>query len=122
MSIATKPQIEGFLYSFKFLAQNFTQFHFVERGENMQSLAELGITIPQAINTIIKLTPQNYSVGPEKDDYFPKNNIWIFGSDIDDEEIYIKLSDNFKHNIAKCISFHKSTGRINYPYKNKVNP
>ena len=120
MSIATKAEIGGFLYTFKFFAQDFNQFHFVERGKNMQSLAELGITIPQAINTILKLTYKNYSEGPKKDDLFPDGNIWIFGSDIDSEEIYIKLSDKLSNNIAKCVSFHKSKYKISYPYRKEV--
>lgn len=116
MAVARKPEIKGFLYTFKFFAQDFNQFHFVEREKNMQSLAELGITIPQAINTLLKLTYKNYSGGPEKDDHFTESNVWFFGCKIDGEEIYIKLSDNFKHNKAKCISFHKSKYKITYPY------
>lgn len=46
-----------------------------------------------------------------------KGNIWEFGVEIDNEEVYIKLSDDLSHNIAKCISFHKTEFKISYPYK-----
>jgi len=57
------------------------------------------------------------SKGPEKDRDRKRGNIWEFGAEIDNEEVYIKLSDDFSRNIAKCISFHKAEFKISYPYK-----
>ena len=44
--------------------------------------------------------------------------MWDFGYNMDNEEVYIKLSDDFNHSVAKCISFHKPDFVIVYPYKN----
>ena len=118
MSIATQSEINQFLFKFKFFAQNFECFSFIERDKNLQSLAELGITSCQAINIILQLTYKNYSDGPEPDVNYPGHNVWKFGYNLDAEEIYIKLSDDFGSNIAKCISFHKADFIISYPYKN----
>lgn len=85
----------------------------------MRDLAELGLTVPQALNTVLQLTSSHYSSGPENDRGYPGKKVWIFGDDIDGEEMYIKLSNDFKCNIAKCISFHKSEHRLTYPYKNE---
>ncbi len=84
----------------------------------MHSLAELGITPYQTQNIIMQLTQRNYSSGPTEDRSYPNHNIWIFGYNLDGEEIYIKLSDNFDCNFAKCISFHKAGSPVSYPYKN----
>ena len=65
----------------------------------------------------MNLTYENYHRGPEKDRDRKKNSVWIFGAEVDNEEIYIKLSDDFNCDIAKCISFHKAESKINYPYK-----
>jgi hypothetical protein len=85
----------------------------------MQSSAELGIRAHHIRDIILKLMPNNYYSGPVKDKKYPDHNVWIFGYNLDGQEIYIKLSDNFSCNIAKCISFHKSSFPLSYPYKNE---
>ena len=117
MSIATQSEIKNFLFKFKFFAQNLECFSVIERDKNLQSLAELGIFSYQAVNIILKLTYKNYSSGPEPDVDYPKHNVWKFGYNLDGEQIYIKLTDDFSCNIAKCISFHKADFVISYPYK-----
>lgn len=118
MSVATQSEIKDFLFKFKFFAQNFECFSVIERDKYLQSLAELGISSSQARNVILQLTYKNYSSGPEPDLDYPGHNVWKFGYNLDGEEIYIKLSDDFSRNIAKCISFHKADFVISYPYKN----
>ena len=54
MDVAKQSDISDFLYKFKFFAQDLKYFSFIKRGKNMQSLADLGITIPQAINIILR--------------------------------------------------------------------
>lgn len=93
-------------------------FHFMERPVNMKSLAELGLTIEQAGEVICQLTYVDYTAGPDRDVDYPNHNIWTFGYDIDEVEVYIKLSDNFSFGIAKCLSFHISEHPMIYPYKN----
>jgi len=84
--------------------------------KNMESLAELGISIGQALIVINDLTYKNFSSGPEADRDYSNRNVWKFGYSLDGQEIYIKLADNLSHNVAKCISFHKARFPINYPY------
>ena len=93
------------------------KFTFVHRKKNMESLYQLGVTIDDVKNEIFKLTLRNYISGPSKDKDRAIGNMWIFGTAINDFEIYIKLSDNFNYSIAKCISFHKADFRCDYPYK-----
>ena len=92
-------------------------FQFLEdRDVNINNIAELGIKPYQVREMILQLTPQNYISGPETDSNFPKHNVWKFGLKLNDIEVYIKLSDNFSFNVAKCISFHKAKFPITYAY------
>ncbi len=117
MSAASQQEISDFLFKFKFFAQIPGSFSFIETPKNMRDLTELGLTTTHALNTILQLTDINYSSGPEDDRDYPGKKVWKFGDDINSEEIYIKLSNDLSHNIAKCISFHKSEHRLIYPYK-----
>lgn len=113
---ASISEINGFLYQFKFFAANDGCFVVVDREEYMQTLAEFGLPQGEAKRMIMSLTEKNYVKGPEEDRDKPGANIWVFGIDLNGDQLYIKLSDAFKHNVAKCISFHKAKSRIKYPY------
>jgi len=115
MTISTTSEIIDFLRNFKRVAQS--NFTFITRKKNLDSISQLGVKIKQAKAIIMQLTYENYHKGPERDRDRKKGNIWEFGAEIDNEEVYIKLSDDFNHNIAKCISFHKAEFEISYPYK-----
>ena len=119
MDIASQQEIKNFLYLFKFYADCAGHFIFAERKKNLKSLAELGLTIAQAREIILQLTYINYSKGPESDVFYEGHNIWEFGQNVEDKEVYIKLSDNFDYKIAKCISFHIAKRSMTYPYKNE---
>ena len=115
MGKPTTAEIVAFLRNFKRLAQS--NFIFIQRKKNLDSISQLGIKISQVKSIIMQLTYENYHKGPERDKDRKKGNIWEFGVIIDHEEVYVKLSDDFSHNIAKCISFHKAEFKISYPYK-----
>lgn len=114
MTIPSRRKIKAFLGEFKE-----KELVFVERPKNMNAIIELNITIPIAKETIRNLTHKDYSRGPEKDKHNEKSNVWKFGTRINGEEIYVKLSDYFSEGTATCISFHKPKFKINYPYKSK---
>lgn len=99
------------------------RFHLVKRRDrkNRDFISSLGLTIKEAIRTIHlptirRLTHKNYCSGPEKDRDIENCNVWVFGVEINNEEIYIKLSDNFKYELAKCISFHEAEHSLKYPH------
>ena len=112
-------EIRGLLFKFKFFAENSSQFSFIEREKNMTSLGELGMCIGQAKNVILQLTPFDYVEGPLQDEKYPSHNLWVFGVSFNSDEVYIKLSDNFRCNVAKCISFHKAEYSLVYPNRNQ---
>jgi len=117
LAISRPAEVSNYLTTFKFYAQSPTNFQFLEdRDVHVNNIGELGINPYQVRETILQLTPSNYVSGPDVDKKYPKHNVWIFGVNLDGAETYIKLSDNFTHGIAKCISFHKSKFPITYAY------
>lgn len=115
MHISSVSDITQFLRNFKKIAQK--KFCFIPRGKNLHALAEFGITIKQAKNIVFQLTYQDYCSGPKKDRDRKSNNVWEFGTKLNEEGIYIKLSDDLGSNVAKCISFHKAEFKVYYPHK-----
>ena len=110
-----KKQIADFLKRFKSFAQ--TQWTLVERKKNMDSIAEMGITIPQVKATLLGLKVTDYCSGPEEDRDRKGIHVWVFGAKINNDEIYIKLSDDFRGDQAKCLSFHKAEFPLKKPFK-----
>ncbi|MCK5581160.1 MAG: hypothetical protein KAJ18_07790 [Candidatus Omnitrophica bacterium] len=113
-----KSEINDFLYKFKYFAENISCFVFVTRDKNMQILLDLNMTVAQALQDVIfQLTYLNYVEGPLADEKYADQGLYVFGFLYNEMELYIKLSDSFKHNYAKCLSFHKAEYKLKYPFK-----
>lgn len=95
-----------------------SRFTLIPRRKNLDDIARFGISISDVKNAIFQLTYKNYVLGPEKDLGNKGYNVWVFGVDIGGNEFYIKLSDDFRGNEARCISFHKADSTCNYQYRN----
>jgi hypothetical protein len=110
-----KEQIREFLLEFKDIAVN-RRIDIVNRLENMNSMAELGLTKRNCIDEILTLSVEDYCTGPDADKDRP-GEVWIFGKRIGSADVYIKLKiavvENIK--IAKCISFHEARFPLTYP-------
>lgn len=80
----------------------------VDRKKNMDTLAEMGLTLRQVYREICELTFVNYEKGPEIDRDLPKSDmLWIFKTNIDHNSIYIKIKVEYKSSgEVKIISFH----------------
>jgi len=82
---------------------------FVERDKNMEMLAKYGLTVDDAKDCILSLTPQNYYQGPLKDkDPNQSENIFIYLVNYKNIDIYIKLKiiNNNETYKVKILSFH----------------
>ena len=111
-------QVTLFLVQFKDFAQN--KFTFAERKKCQNTIAYLGITIPQAKQEILGLTYEDYYRGPIQDtDPKKGGEYWEFGKIICGQEIFIKLKTMSKHSVAVCFSFHIPDETIEYPYKRR---
>ncbi len=119
--MATRQQVSQFLSEFK-ATVTLGLVCWVARLAERQHLIDLEITQNQALELILKLTPDNYSKGPEPNDTKPDRDVWIFGCDAGGTEAYVKLAlqPNIqkKHIVHGLIwSFHKADHPLNYPLR-----
>jgi hypothetical protein len=106
------------LRDFKALIRG-SRYYIKKHHKNVQTLTDLGITYKIREQILLELIAYDYSSGPNSDE----NGIadyWIFGKDIDNVEIYIKLqivvfSDGDEQGV--CISFHPSEYALRNPLK-----
>lgn len=108
----------NFLKDFKVLIQE-GRYVIKRHYKNRQTLTDLGITEKLRVETLLALKANDYSSGPNSDEY-GKADYWIFGKEISNVEIYIKLQIITYSNgneQAVCISFHTAEGSLIYPFK-----
>ena len=115
-----RRQILNFLKDFKELMGQGPGYYFVTQHlKNVQAMRELGITARIRDEVILSVAMEDYSSGPNSDEYHP-GHYWIFGKDIDSIEIYIKLkivTYNNWNELADCYSYHPSEQPLNYPFR-----
>ena len=106
-----------FLKEFKGLVQE-KGLYVVDRSVHQNSLADLGLTKEDCKIEILGLSVTDYCQGPQPDHDRP-GDIWVFGREIADRDVYIKLkiAEVGSDKIAKCISFHAAEHPLCYPYK-----
>ena len=116
-----KDKIRKFLNEFKKIASESRSIYVISRRENIDSLAQLGLTTKNRYDEIMMLSVADYCKGPEPDKDKP-GEVWVFGKQIRNEEVYIKLkiAEVREKKIVKCLSFHKASYPIYYPYKKKL--
>lgn len=111
-----RSQVVLFLHEVKKAVRS--AFHMVPRKKNLDALARLGLRVEDAKNIVLGLTPANYSSGPETNRVYPNQDVWVFGEEVDGEELYIKLVIQRASSTAcVCISFHECDKPLTYPYK-----
>lgn len=113
-----KAEIRDFLMEFKKIMVKGRGLDIVNRRENIDALAKLGLTKKNLKEEIMALSVENYCEGPEPDKDRP-GYVWVFGKQIGRQEIYIKLkiAQVGKEKIAKCLSFHAAKFPLCYPYQ-----
>lgn len=113
-------QVRKFLLEFKRAATEAgPRTVIASREKNWSALPDLGLTERQRDDVILALKPENYSAGPEPDDNADRGGVvWIFGAEVNDELVYIKLkltgSEPLRH--AVCVSFHRAEHPLSFPF------
>lgn len=113
--MTTISEIEQFLTDFKQKLDVF-DIIFLNRTKNFEALLILGITGEQRLDHIRSIETANFSSGPNKD----TNNTnmpdyWVFGKNLNNREIYIKINMGTTSNPVICMSFHESEYSMDYP-------
>ena len=125
MGKASADRVRSFLKEFKMIASA-QGMYVIERVKNTAALAELGLTAGNRVDEILSLSVADYCGGPEKD-LNGEGEVWMFGRQIADKEVYIKLKivaikgpKNGEQKIAKCISFHSAEFPLRFPHQGCV--
>lgn len=89
---------------------------FLNREKNLEALKMLGITPTDRMNIIRTIEVNDY-VETIEDTINQFGEMWVFGKDKDQTEIYIKISLGTPNSHVICISFHKAEKEIHYAFK-----
>lgn len=119
--VADLSQIRRFLLDFKQVASR-RGVDLAPRSDTLETLRYLGLTKQNLEEILLSLSVVDYSGGPEPDRDRP-GEIWVFGKQVEEHKIYIKLKladvgDDVR--IAKCISFHIAARPLRYPHARSV--
>jgi len=112
----TQEEVEKFLGDFK-VKKRVWGIVFYNRPKNNQALADLGIIGSFREKVIDDLHFTDYSEGPLEDEFFGKSEMWVFGKEVKDLEVYIKITMGNRDNSTICISFHPSERAMTYPLR-----
>ena len=92
------------------------EFRLERRTENMATLAHLGMTIRDARERILALTPADYVEGPKPRSGRPDQEAWVFSLRAQGIEVYVKVSLRLEPARCVCVSFHQAQWPLLHPY------
>lgn len=115
--MASKLEVETFLKELKLKMEIFGILFLDDRGKNQQTLHDLEITPFKRKEIIGSLKAEDYSQGPLDEKMHGILPMWVFGKQVNKEEVYIKVSKGIENKGAVCISFHIAEYSMNYPFK-----
>jgi hypothetical protein len=115
-----KEEIEHFLNDFK---QKMNFWNLIMHSnrldkKNALTMLELELNIEKLKKILNDLKVSDYSEGPKPDTLYKGKDLWVFGKEIKNREVYIKITVGEPANPVICISFHFSEYAMKYPYKN----
>lgn len=115
--MATRREVEGFLSQFKVKLEIWGIFFLDNREKNQQTMAMMNFKPMDRLNVVKSIEVEDYSDGPIKDDLNGFGEMWVFGKDVEGQEIYIKITMGRPGSKTICISFHVAEYPITYPHK-----
>lgn len=124
-NLSSKEQISSYLVDVKKTITSppfeYQSWEIVPRPENIQCMAELGLTEKDQRSIILGLEVSDYCKGPVED-HDVKGELWVFGKIVKEREVYIKIKlacfDIIKK--VRIISFHFANEALCFPYSSDV--
>lgn len=110
-------EVESFLREYKYKMGFAGIFFRDDRGKNQQALFDLEISPTRRKEIIANLKPEDYCDGPIEERLHGILPMWIFGKEVKQNEVYIKLSMGILNGKAVCLSFHVAEHPLIYPFK-----
>ena len=114
--MATRLEVQRFLRTFHAKLKVFDILFRDDRGKNQQALFDLDITPVFRVEIIRSLAVTDYSAGPIVSELGKNTEMWVFGKDVKQREVYIKISLGFPNQSVICISFHLAENEMRYPF------
>ncbi len=111
-----ESKVETFLTDFKTKAKIWGVL-FLDRPKNSQALADLEITPNRREKMLYDLQLEDYCDGPLEESQLGGKEMWVFGKEIKNQEIYIKITLGRENESAICISFHIAEHPMNFKFK-----
>ncbi len=115
--VATVREIEEFLWEFFDLWRG--NYISGKNDQNKDALNELGIKAKHREEETRNLGVINYVKGPVPDDSGYEGDVWVFGKEVEEQMVYIKLKIyTTKSGVKGCkgMSFHPPKWELKFPY------
>ena len=126
MPAEREQSVRSFLFGLKLAIQksyeDSSAFVLTTRDKNMKTIARLELTVSDIKEEIMSLSLLDYCDGPCQDPTI-KGDVWIFGKEVREEELYIKLklSGDSKLRQLRVLSFHEPEQKLHYYFKGTSN-
>jgi hypothetical protein len=85
--------------------------------EKVSNIREISSDNIDRLKTLENLQTTDYSQGPLNEDFHGSKQMWVFGKEVKQREVYIKITMGFHGTSTICISFHISEHPMKYPLK-----
>ena len=82
-------------------------------------MRNIGYRDIDVLQVVQRLDVADYSSGPLRDNKGRPRDLWVFGTYLEEYEVYIKLAAWLADGDvrAMCVSFHEAGQPLSYPYK-----
>ena len=113
----TKEDAQRFLEQFNTKVDVFGIVFRDDRQKNKETLRLLDISPAQRELVVRNLQVEDYVEGPIIDTLNKQGEMWVFGKDVKEREVYIKITLGYHNGQTICISFHIAEHPMIYPFK-----
>ena len=114
--VKSQEEVEAFLHQFK-PKMDIWGIFFLNRGKNLETAIRLHLRETERKEILRNLIPEDYV--ETIIDALSYGEMWVFGRDFNETELYIKISLGRPNSKTICISFHEAAYPINYAMKNR---
>ena len=115
--MAEREDVQSFLEQFHAKMKIFGIIYRDDRGKNIKTLEELEIVPSYRKIVIESLSVDDYVEGPVIDTLNKLGELWVFGKDVKNREVYIKIMISAIGGQTICISFHLAEKPLKYSFK-----
>ena len=112
--IKNKEEVDAFLHHF-LPKMDIWGIIFVDRKKNQEAMKALGITYTASKEIIRDIRTIDYV--ETIIDAFSYGDMWVFGKDFDEQELYVKVALGQPSTNTICISFHLAEKPLRYAFK-----